>query len=43
MEKGIDQRKTNIEIISLKHNVNKTLYNTLLKYPLDEKLKSEVK
>ena len=43
MEQGIDQRKTNIDIILLKHNVNETLFNTQFKYTLREKLKSEVK
>ena len=27
MEQGIDQRKTNIDIILMKHNVNNTLYS----------------
>ena len=31
MEQGIDRRKTNIDIISMKHNINKTLYSTQLK------------
>ena len=43
MEQGIDQRQTNIDIISLKHNINKTLYSTQLKETSQERLKSEVK
>ena len=43
MEQGIDQRKTNIDIIKLKHNIHKTLYTTGLKDTLQEKIKSEVK
>ena len=43
MEQGIDQRKTNIDIISMKHNTNKTLYSAQLKDTSQEKLKSEVK
>ena len=31
VEQGIDQRQTNIDIISLKHNIDKTLYSTQLK------------
>ena len=37
MEQGIDRRKTNIDILSMIHNINKTLDTT------QEKLKSEVK
>ena len=43
MEHDIDQSKTNIDIISLKHTINKTLYSTKLKDILQEKLKSEIK
>ena len=43
MEQGIDRRKTNIDIISMKHNINKTLNSTQLKDTSQEKLKSEVK
>ena len=43
VEQGIDQRQTNIVIISLKHNINKTLYSTQLKVTSQERLKSEVK
>ena len=43
MEQGVDQRKTNIDILSMKHNINKTLYSAQLKDTLQEKLKSEVK
>ena len=43
MEQGIDQRKTNIDIISMKHNITKTLYRAQLKDTLQVKLKSEVK
>ena len=43
VEQGIDQRQTNIDIISLKHNINKTLYSTQLKETSQERLKSEVK
>ena len=43
MEQGIDQRQTNIDIILLKHNINKTLYSTQLKETSQERLKSEVK
>ena len=42
MEQGIDQRKTNIDIISMKHNINKTLYSAQLKDTLQEKLIPEV-
>ena len=43
MEQGIDQRKTNKDIISLKYNINKTIYSTQLKDTIQERLKSEVK
>ena len=43
MEQGIDRRKTNIDIISMKHNINKTLYSAQLKDTSQERLKSEVK
>ena len=43
MEQGIDRRKTNIDIISMKHNSNKTLYSAQLKDTSQERLKSEVK
>ena len=43
MEQGIDRRKTNIDIISIKHNINKTLYSAQLKDTSQERLKSEVK
>ena len=43
MEQGIDQRKTNKDIISLKYNINKTIYSTQLKDAIQERLKSEVK
>ena len=43
MEQGIDRRKINIDIISMKHNINKTLYSAQLKDTSQEKLKSEVK
>ena len=43
MEQEIYQRKTNIDIISMKLNINKTLYSTQLKDTSQKKLKSEVK
>ena len=43
MEQGIDQRQTNTDSISLKHNFNKALYSSQLKEPSQERLKSEVK
>ena len=43
MEQGIDRRKTNIDIISMKHNINQTLYSAQLKDTSQERLKSEVK
>ena len=43
MEQGIEQRKTNIDIISMIYNVNNTLYNTQSKDTLKEKINSEVK
>ena len=43
MEQGINHIKTNIDIISLIHNINKTLYSIQLKDTLKEKNKSEVK
>ena len=43
MEQRIDKIKTNIDIISLKHNVNKILYSKQLKDTSQEKLKSEIK
>ena len=43
MEQGMDWRKTNIDIISMKHNINKTLYSAQFKDTSQEKLKSEVK
>ena len=43
MEQGKDQRKRNIDIISMKHNLNKTLYSAQLNDTSHEKLKSEVK
>ena len=43
MEQGIEQRKTNIDIISMKHNINETLYSAKSKATSLEKLKSEVK
>ena len=42
MEQGIDQRKTNIDIIPMKHTINKTLYRAQLKDTSQEKLNSEV-
>ena len=43
LEQGIDWRKTNIDLISMKHNINKTLYSAQLKDTSQEKSKSEVK
>ena len=43
MEQGIEQRKTNIFIVSIIYNVKYTLYNTQLKDTLTETLNSEVK
>ena len=43
VKQGKYQRKTNKDIIKLKHNINKTVYSTHLKDTLQEKLKSEVK
>ena len=43
MEQGIDQRKINIDIISMKHNTNKTLNSAQLKDTSQKKLKTEVK
>ena len=43
MEQGINQRKTNIEIISLIHDIHKILYRIQVKDTLKEKIKSEVK
>ena len=42
MEQRIDRRKTNIDIIAMKHNINKTFYSAQLKDTSQEKLKSEV-
>ena len=42
MEQGLYQRKRNIDIISLKHNI-KTLCSTQLKYTIHVIIKSEVK
>ena len=43
VEQGIHQRQTNIDIISLKHNIHKTIYSTQLKDTSQERLKSDVK
>ena len=42
MEQGIDQRKTNIDIILMKQNVNNTLYSAQLKDTSQEELWSSV-
>ena len=39
----MDQRQTNIDIISLKHIIYKILYSTQLKETSQERLKSELK
>ena len=43
VEQGIYQRETNIDIIRLKHNNNKTSYSKQLQDASQEKVESKVK